>query len=127
MASSSVSKPQQVVVCRKVYFSCGLGRAGHDFCLEARVSGEIQPKTSLVLPLSSLKDILNKLIEPLEHKNLNHDLIEFRGQKISIKQFSEYLFTGLKDELYRHFPKNHLHSIVLRQGVSSCLVSHSLE
>lgn len=53
---------------------------GHNYVLEVKVSGEIDPQTGYVIDLKVLKDIIkNEVEERFDHKNLNLDTEEFKN------------------------------------------------
>jgi 6-pyruvoyltetrahydropterin/6-carboxytetrahydropterin synthase len=52
---------------------------GHNYELEVKVSGEIDPETGYVYDLGKLSDMIKKHIENrFDHKNLNLDCVEFK-------------------------------------------------
>ena len=52
---------------------------GHNYELEIKVVGDIDPVTGFVMDLKVLSDLVNeKVIEKFDHKNLNLDTEEFR-------------------------------------------------
>jgi 6-pyruvoyltetrahydropterin/6-carboxytetrahydropterin synthase len=53
---------------------------GHNYELEIKVTGEVDPTTGFVMDLKELSDLVNeKVIEKFDHKNLNVDTDEFRN------------------------------------------------
>ena len=51
---------------------------GHNYELEIKVVGEIDPVTGFVMDLKILSDLVNeKVLEKFDHKNLNLDTEEF--------------------------------------------------
>ena len=53
---------------------------GHNYTLEVKVVGEIDPVTGFVIDLKVLKDIIKEEVEDrFDHKNLNLDTIEFKN------------------------------------------------
>ena len=51
---------------------------GHNYELEIKVAGEIDPVTGFVMDLKELSDLVNeKVLEKFDHKNLNLDVEEF--------------------------------------------------
>ena len=53
---------------------------GHNYVLEATVSGQPDPETGYVMDLGELKRILNDaVVGPCDHKNLNEDVPFLRG------------------------------------------------
>lgn len=56
---------------------------GHNYTLYVTVKGEINPETGYVIDLKTLSTILKeKVLEPLDHRNLNID-VKFMEGKIS--------------------------------------------
>ena len=52
---------------------------GHNYDLEVRVTGEVDPITGILIDLKELKDIIKENIEDrFDHKNLNLDTEEFK-------------------------------------------------
>lgn len=52
---------------------------GHNYELEIKVVGEIDPVTGFVMDLKELSDLVNEqVLERFDHKNLNLDTEEFR-------------------------------------------------
>ncbi|HEX6335112.1 MAG TPA: 6-carboxytetrahydropterin synthase [Flavisolibacter sp.] len=54
---------------------------GHNYELEVRVAGEIDPETGFVMDLKLLSDLVQEqVLERLDHRNLNLDVPEFRDR-----------------------------------------------
>lgn len=52
---------------------------GHNYDLEVRVTGEVDPETGYLIDLKILKDIIKEQIEDrFDHKNLNEQTEEFK-------------------------------------------------
>jgi 6-pyruvoyltetrahydropterin/6-carboxytetrahydropterin synthase len=51
---------------------------GHNYMVEVTVSGEVEPKTGMVVNLFDLKRILLNVLEEFDHKNLNLDMPYFK-------------------------------------------------
>lgn len=66
---------------RAAFGKCSLPHYhGHNYELEIKVVGEIDPLTGFVMDLKVLSDLVNdKVIERFDHKNLNVDAEEFRS------------------------------------------------
>ncbi len=53
---------------------------GHNYDLEVRVSGEVDPETGFLIDLKILKDLIYREVElRFDHKNLNLDTEEFKN------------------------------------------------
>lgn len=82
---------------------------GHNYLLELTVSGEIDPKTGMVVNLFDLKRVLLDVIEEFDHKNLNLDMPYFK-EKIPT---SENLAHVLWEKLARQQDIGTLHTLRL--------------
>ncbi|MEM1220190.1 MAG: 6-carboxytetrahydropterin synthase [Bacteroidota bacterium] len=52
---------------------------GHNYDLEVKVSGEVDPVTGYLIDLKILKDVIKNEVEKrFDHKNLNLDVPEFK-------------------------------------------------
>jgi len=67
---------------RRVYGKCNNPHGhGHNYLLEVTVAGAIDPATGMVLDLVTLDGIVGeRVIDKLDHKNLNLDMENFRTQ-----------------------------------------------
>jgi 6-pyruvoyltetrahydropterin/6-carboxytetrahydropterin synthase len=51
---------------------------GHNYDLEVKITGEVDPETGIVINLKDLKELIRTEIEDkLDHKNLNEEIPEF--------------------------------------------------
>ena len=68
---------------------------GHNYLLEVTVSGEIDPKTGMVVNLFDLKRVLLNVIEEFDHKNLNVDMPYFQDRIPTSENFAHVLWAKL--------------------------------
>jgi 6-pyruvoyltetrahydropterin/6-carboxytetrahydropterin synthase len=68
---------------------------GHNYLLEVTVSGEVDPKTGMVINLFDLKRVLLGVIEEFDHKNLNLDMPYFEKQIPTSENLARVLWTKL--------------------------------
>ena len=68
---------------------------GHNYLLEVTVSGEIDPKTGMVVNLFDLKRVLLAVIEEFDHKNLNLDMSYFNDRIPTSENLARVLWTKL--------------------------------
>ena len=68
---------------------------GHNYLLELTVSGEIEPKTGMVVNLFDLKRVLLNVIEEFDHKNLNLDMPYFNDRIPTSENFAHVLWTKM--------------------------------
>lgn len=70
---------------------------GHNFDLEVRVRGEVDPNTGFVIDLGVLGVIIKEHIEDrFDHKNLNLDCEEFSDLLPSTEHFVKVIYDILK-------------------------------
>jgi|SRR6056297_427649 len=64
----------------KVFGKCANPRYhGHNYELEVKVTGEVDPETGYLIDLKDLKDIIQEEVEDrMDHKNLNEEVSEFK-------------------------------------------------
>lgn len=82
---------------------------GHNYLLDVTVSGEVDPKTGMVINLFDLKRVLLGVLEEFDHKNLNLDMPYFAGRIPT----SENLASVLWSKLDGHTDIGVLHAIRL--------------
>ena len=81
---------------RSVFGRCYNAPAhGHNYFLELTVSGEIDPKTGMVVNLFDLKRVLLDVIEEFDHKNLNLDMPYFKETIPTSENFAHVLWAKL--------------------------------
>ena len=68
---------------------------GHNYLLEVTVTGEVDPKTGMVINLFDLKRVLLAVIEEFDHKNLNLDLPYFADRIPTSENLARVLWTKL--------------------------------
>jgi len=73
---------------------------GHNYELEVKVVGEIDPETGYVIDLKVLKDIIKKEVEDrFDHKNLNMDCSEFAEMNPTAENIAVVIYDLLKAQL----------------------------
>ena len=82
----------------KVFGKCALPNYhGHNYELEIRVSGEIDPVTGFVMDLKELSDLISeKVLEKFDHKNLNLDTEEFKKLNPTAENIAVVIFDLLR-------------------------------
>jgi 6-pyruvoyltetrahydropterin/6-carboxytetrahydropterin synthase len=68
---------------------------GHNYMVEVTVSGEVDPKTGMVVNLFDLKRVLLNVLEEFDHKNLNLDMPYFEGRIPTSENLACVLWTKL--------------------------------
>jgi 6-pyruvoyltetrahydropterin/6-carboxytetrahydropterin synthase len=73
---------------------------GHNYELEVRVTGEVDPETGYLIDLGKLKKIIEEQVEErFDHKNLNLDTEEFSELIPSTKHICYVIFNILREHL----------------------------
>lgn len=81
---------------------------GHNFTLYVTIKGEPDPKTGMVLNLKNLSKLIReKVLDKVDHRNLNVDVDFMKGEMPSI----ENLAVSIWKELETGLEKGYLHSV----------------
>lgn len=73
---------------------------GHNYEIEVRLSGEVDPVTGMIINLKELKDIIKVEIEDrFDHKNLNLDCPEFKDLMPSVENMVYVIWKILTERL----------------------------
>ena len=75
---------------------------GHNYEMEVKITGEVDPVTGMVIDLKILKDLIKEHVEDhLDHKNLNVDIPEFSD----LNPTAENICIVIYDILRKHINK----------------------
>jgi 6-pyruvoyltetrahydropterin/6-carboxytetrahydropterin synthase len=73
---------------------------GHNYMLEVRVKGEIDPETGYVMDTKILKDIIREeVLEKFDHRNLNLDTVEFRTLNPTAENIAVVIWNALRKRI----------------------------
>jgi 6-pyruvoyltetrahydropterin/6-carboxytetrahydropterin synthase len=73
---------------------------GHNYELEVKVVGEVDPATGFVMDLKELSDLVNEeVLERYDHKNLNVDTEEFRTLNPTAENIAIVIYERLRPRL----------------------------
>ena len=73
---------------------------GHNYELEVKVSGEVDPDTGYLIDLKHLADLIRTEVEErFDHKNLNLDTLEFRDLNPTAENICYVIWKILRAEL----------------------------
>jgi len=76
------------------------GGHGHNYILIVKVRGNIDPKTGLVMNISTLKEILHKhVLNKMDHKNLDLNVEEFKLIPSTAENIAYVIWQWLKPVL----------------------------
>ena len=109
---------EKAIIARKINFSCGhryynpewdtdknkeiYGNYyseygfGHNYTLEAYISGAISPETGIIQDIRELDDYLKKVTDRLDHKFLNEDVDNFSDKVPTSENIALYCYKELK-------------------------------
>lgn len=77
---------------------------GHNYRLDVKVTGEIDPETGYVIDLSVLTELVNKeVLDYLDHKNLNLDVPEFQQLNPTGENIVVVIYDRLRKVLDRKY------------------------
>lgn len=94
----SVEKNQEVFgVCTSPNYH------GHNYELEVKVVGELDPETGMVINLKTLKQVIKEEVEDrFDHKNLNLDVAEFKDLNPTAENICIVIWRLLSERLENH-------------------------
>lgn len=73
---------------------------GHNYTLEVKLVGEVDPITGYVIDLKLLKDLIKDEIEErFDHRNLNLDCPEFDGLNPTVENIAIVIYNILRSKL----------------------------
>jgi 6-pyruvoyltetrahydropterin/6-carboxytetrahydropterin synthase len=73
---------------------------GHNYVLEVAVQGKIDPKTGMILNLSDLNELIDKIVvSRIDHKNFNLDLPEFQKTNPTAENIAVFIWKILKEKI----------------------------
>ena len=80
--------------CNNPYFH------GHNYELIVSVTGEIDPKTGMVIDMKELKDLIKSEVEEaFDHKNLNVQVPEFKSLNPTAENISVVIWNKLRPHI----------------------------
>lgn len=73
---------------------------GHNYELEVKVTGEVDPETGYLIDMKILKDLIFEEVElPFDHKNLNLDVPEFQELNPTAENICHVIWQRLRRRL----------------------------
>lgn len=73
---------------------------GHNYYLEVKVAGELDPETGFVIDLKVLKDIIKEeVIDCFDHRNLNEDTEEFSNLNPTAENIAVVIYDKIRKRL----------------------------
>ncbi|KAK8729649.1 hypothetical protein OTU49_008246 [Cherax quadricarinatus] len=91
---------------QRIYGKCNNPNGhGHNYKVEVTVRGAIDAVTGMVMNVTDLKTIINKVVmDVMDHKHLDHDVPAFRDSSLvsTTENVAVVIFNGIKDHLPQH-------------------------
>jgi 6-pyruvoyltetrahydropterin/6-carboxytetrahydropterin synthase len=73
---------------------------GHNYNLEVKVVGEVNPETGYVIDIKILSDLIKKhVLDAFDHKNLNLDVPEFKNLNPTAENIAIVIYEKLEKAL----------------------------
>ncbi len=95
---------------------CSPNYHGHNYKLEVAVSGEIDPKTGMVINFTNLKKIIDsEIIDKVDHRNLNTDVDFLKDTLITAENLAKKFFEILDKKI----SAGKLHSVSVSESEDS--------
>lgn len=77
---------------------------GHNYNLIVRLTGQVDSKTGYLYDLKKLSDIIKEEVtEPLDHKNLNLDVPDFKDVVPTTENLAELIWNRLRQRIEPEF------------------------
>src|SRR4030095_16116259 len=77
---------------------------GHNYNLEVRVTGEVDPATGYAIDLKIVKDISrDEVLLKFDHKNLNEDTEEFKELNPTAENIAVVIYNKIRSRLNQGF------------------------
>lgn len=73
---------------------------GHNYTLIVKLTGEVNKDTGYLIDLKVLKEIINlHIIEKLDHRNLNEDVVEFKTLNPTAEHIAFVIWNILRKQI----------------------------
>jgi 6-pyruvoyltetrahydropterin/6-carboxytetrahydropterin synthase len=90
---------------RRIFGKCNNPKGhGHDYHIEIKVTGNIDPETGMVINLSELDEMIKDIIEELDHTRLDIEVSHFREFVPSGENIAKYIWMRLQPKMKKGTP-----------------------
>ncbi|XP_071572026.1 6-pyruvoyl tetrahydrobiopterin synthase [Temnothorax nylanderi] len=72
---------------------------GHNYTVEVTVRGPVDSSTGMVMNLDHLKDCMQKVLDQMDHKNIDKQVDYFRDTVSTTENVAVYIFEELKTHM----------------------------
>ncbi|KAK6108874.1 6-pyruvoyl tetrahydrobiopterin synthase [Brugia pahangi] len=85
---------------QQLYGKCNnLNGHGHNYVWEVTLRGQIDPKSGMVYNLTNLKNEMKSVLNEVDHKNLDKDVVYFESNVSTTENLIVYLWNELKSRI----------------------------
>jgi 6-pyruvoyltetrahydropterin/6-carboxytetrahydropterin synthase len=90
---------------RRIFGKCNNPKGhGHDYYVEVKVTGNIDPETGMVINLSELEEMMKDIIDELDHTRLDIEVPFFREFVPSGENIVRYIWMRLQPKMKKGTP-----------------------
>ena len=91
-------------LARRAHFSAAVRSpkgeiSGHNYVLEAFVSGPLNNSSGMIIGIKELSAILDKTVKVLDHKFINEDVEHFKNLPLSLEALTQFCFLKVNSDL----------------------------
>ena len=73
---------------------------GHNYNLEVKITGEVDPETGYVIDLKIVKDLIeSEVVEAFDHRNLNLDVTDFENLIPTAEHITYVIYNKIRAKL----------------------------
>lgn len=84
----------------RIFSTCSnVNGHGHDYKVQIRVTGNIDPKTGMIVRLEELDALTESVLEGLDHKRLDKEVSYFQENQPTGENIAKYIWDRLSNEL----------------------------
>jgi len=84
----------------KIFDTCSNPNGhGHDYSIEVKLTGDIDPETGMIYSLEDLDKIMKLVIEDLDHKRLDIEVPYFQNDQPTGENIAKYIWNIIKPSL----------------------------
>lgn len=89
---------------KQVFGKCNMPNYhGHNYVMEVKLTGDIDPETGYVMDLGVLKQIIKEeVVDRYDHRNLNLDIPEFKSLNPTVENIAIVIFKRLRKRIDEH-------------------------
>ncbi|HEY7534572.1 MAG TPA: 6-carboxytetrahydropterin synthase [Thermodesulfobacteriota bacterium] len=85
---------------RRIFGKCNNPKGhGHDYYIEVKITGDIDPETGMLMDLSELDETMKEVIDELDHTRLDIEIPYFKEFVPSGENIVKYIWIKLKPKI----------------------------